>query len=76
MSTVSPEPRHQRRQEDEVNRACWGHLPNRSMIAAQREPAPRCLRSPEPPMERLMRWVAWGLLLLGTTAGLCKHWSI
>jgi hypothetical protein len=24
--------------------------------------------------ERLMRWVAWGLLLLGTAAGLWEHW--
>ena len=58
-----------------MNRACSGHLPNRSMIAAQREPVPCCLRPPEPAMERLMRWVAWGLLLLGTAAGLWEHWE-
>jgi hypothetical protein len=57
-----------------MNGACSGNLPNRSTIGAQREPVPCRLRAPEPAMERLMRSVAWGLLLLGTAAGLGEHW--
>ncbi|MXQ10528.1 hypothetical protein GR328_03475 [Microvirga makkahensis] len=57
-----------------MTRARLGDLPNRSTIGPQREPVPCRPRVPEPAMERLMRWVAWGLVLLGTAAGLWDHW--
>jgi len=57
-----------------VNRACSGHLPNRSMTGGQREPV-CCLCHPsEPAMERVMRSVAFALMVLGTAAGLWEHW--
>lgn len=40
----------------------------------QQEPVPCRDGAAEPMMERLMRWMAWGLLLLGTAAGLLEHW--
>ena len=57
-----------------MNRSASDALPNMSVIGAQQEnvPCPGC--STEPVMERLMRWVAWGLVLLGTAVGLWEHW--
>ena len=44
------------------------------MTGGQREPVCCLCHPPEPVMERVVRWVAFALMVLGTAAGLWEHW--